>query len=241
MDEDGTSAWWPAGDPLNFISFPDPAVTTISTDMDVFLNLFALQYFKPLHDAIKAQNPTTLVSGLDAMQPGVFRNQVMAAAAANVDVMNLTYDPVVSPNVSAVNSFYNTFGMPGYVTIYLDSAPDSQFSTAGCNYGPTSCYSLQLAKGAGYATKLGIEFNQTGNDGYGFIAGSDYWQYTDNSGEHGAYGLVSLNDNLYDGIESCGKSIKDPWGFTTTPERTTGCYGDFITPVKAGNRVWLSQ
>jgi hypothetical protein len=80
-----------------------------------------------------------------------------------------------------------------------------------------------------------------GADGYGFVVGADYWQFSDNSSESANFGLVTLKDNFYDGIQSCGKSIVDSSAFTTTPESTSGCYGDFITPVKAGNAVWHSQ
>jgi hypothetical protein len=61
----------------------------------------------------------------------------------------------------------------------------------------------------------------------------------DNNSEKGNYGLVTLNDNFYNGIESCEKSVIDPWGYTTIPEHITGCYGDFVTRVKAANRIWL--
>jgi hypothetical protein len=100
----------------------------------------------------------------------------------------------------------------------------------------------QPARGASYKNDLTSYFNTyVGADGYGFVVGVDYWQFSDNSSESANFGLVTLKDNFYDGIQSCGKSIVDSSSFTTTPESTSGCYGDFITPVKAGNAVWHSQ
>jgi len=49
--------------------------------------------------------------------------------------------------------------------------------------------------------------------------------------------MVTLNDNLYDGIEDTTTKIIDPWGFVTTPEPRN--YGDFTSHVKVGNRIWL--
>jgi hypothetical protein len=167
--------------------------------------------------------------------------------AVNADVLveanNLIYDNsqvLGTPSVSArAITQYNSTPIPTYFGVYSSTPADSQFKGQACQLNASLCFPTQNAKGQFYQNQAGYAWNIVGADGYGFVVGLDYWQYTDNFSESGAYGLVSLNDNLYDGVESCGKSIKDPWGFTTAPEPTTGCYGDFITPVKAANRIWL--
>ena len=246
MDEDGTSVWWPAGDPVSRTAFPDPPVGTIQTDMDVFLNLTALQYTKPVHDWLKSNLPHHLVSSLNP-SGGLIRTQSYNAIAAYADVIvegnSALADGSIVMGQAAFNSSvitqYDTAGVPIYIAIYSAAEPDSQYNGVTCPYNILICFPTQNAKGIFYQAQANLAWNMKGSDGYGFVAGIEYWQYTDNSSEQGAYGLVSLRDNLYDGIESCGKSIIDPWGFTTTPEPTTGCYGDFITPVKAANRIWL--
>jgi hypothetical protein len=239
MDEDGTSAWWPAGDPVSFTAFPDPPVTTITTDMDTFLGMFWTQYFKTMHDAIKAILPNHVLASTNSIGGQIARNSVFQVVSSYTDVVILGVVPVSPAQLTAARAFYNTYGEPVYSGLYIASNPDSQFAAFPSPYGPDGSFPTQSAKGASYQSRVNALFGLTGNDGYGFEVGVDYWQYTDNSGEHGAYGLVSLNDNLYNGVESCGKSITDPWGLTTVPEPTTGCYGDFITPVKAANRIWL--
>jgi hypothetical protein len=241
LDEDGTSSWWPAGDPTSPIAFPDPPVGTIPADMDVFLGMTITQYVKPVHDWVKNNLPHHLVGSVDQAGYGR-RTQSYEAVASNADVLlysnSITgsFADFQTPTVAQ----YNSIPVPVYVGIYATAQLDSQFSASACPYSPALCFPTQLAKGAYYLSQASTLWNNiVGNDTYHFIVGADYWQYTDNSSENGAYGLVSLNDNLYNGIESCGKSVKDQWGFTTTPESTTGCYGDFITPVKAANRIWL--
>jgi len=224
-------------DPTSKAAFPDPPTTTITTDMDVFLGMFISQYFKLVYEAVKANTPHHLLSGPDPMDPTA-RAQVIQAMLPYVDLVLFATNS--SPaSQAARTAFYNTYGIPCYASVYITAQPDSQFAQSPSPYDPSASFPTQNAKGVSYADRVTGFFNAVGNDGYGYHLGVDYWQYTDNSSEKGAYGLVSLNDNLYNGIESCGKSIKDPWGFTTTPEPTTGCYGDFITPVKAANRIWL--
>jgi hypothetical protein len=247
MDEDGTSSWWPAGDPKSTSDFPDPPTTTITTDMDVFLGLMGAQYLKPVHDWIKANFPHHMAGSTNQAGPG-YRNQIYKAMAANADVLlygntlanNYGFTMATSAWQTPALAQYGLSPTPVYVGIYATAQSDSEYSGFACPYNPVICFPTQQVKGEFYKNQASFAFNNvTGSDGYGFIVGADYWQYTDNSREKGAYGLVSLRDNLYDGIESCGKSIVDPWGFTTTPEPVTGCYGDFISPVKAANRIWL--
>jgi Putative Ig domain/Abnormal spindle-like microcephaly-assoc'd, ASPM-SPD-2-Hydin len=247
LDEDGTSSWWPAGDPTSRTAFPDPPVGTIPTDMDVFLGMTVTRYVKPVHDWIKSNLPHHLVGSVDQAGAG-YRNKVYSSIAANADV--LLYANTVSHNYGLLFGTsawqtptvaqYNSSPLPVYVGVYSAAQPDSQYNGVPCPLNGVLCYPTQKAKGEFYQSQASYAFNSvTGADGYGFIVGIDYWQYTDNSGERGAYGLVSLKDNLYNGMESCGSSIKDSWGLTTIPESAAGCYGDFITPVKAANRIWL--
>jgi len=241
LDEDGTNSWWPQTTPVGRIpNFPDPAVGTIQQDMDAFLGLAAKQYFKTVHDWLKAQVPHHLIAGLDPFDPGL-RGSILSNATPYLDWTLADTVPSYSAGFQATNiSFYNTYGIPAYFYLIKAAQSDSQYSGVACPINALQCFQTQNAKGVSYGQDVAAIFNNfVGSDGYGFGVGLDYWQFADNVGEKGSYGFVSLNDNLYNGIESCGKSVKDQWGFTTTPELTTGCYGDFITPVKAANRIWL--
>ena len=244
LDEDGTSTWWPAGDPETNVAFPDPAIGTIPADMDAFLGLNMAQYLQPVSNLILTKMPHHLVGSPDPVSDSgtqIFRASVMNVMKQYVSNLLISTTLNVSQAKTNAINFYNAYGIPAYIGLYMTAQPDSMFSAVACPYARVNCYPTQPAKGNNYYTAAVGTYPITGADGYSFEVGIDYWQYTDNSSERGAYGLISLSDNLYDGVESCGKIITDPWGLTTEPEPTGGCYGDFITSVKAGNHFWLNQ
>ena len=243
LDEDGTSPWWPAGDPETNVAFPDPAIGTIPADMDAFLGLNMAQYLQPVSNLILTKTPHHLVGSPDPVADSgtqIFRASVMNVMKQYVNNLLISTTLNVSQARTDAVNFYNAYGIPAYVGLYMTAQPDSMFSGVACPYAVVNCYPTQPVKGNNYYTSAVGTFPLAGA-GYGFEVGVDYWQYMQNSSERGAYGLVSLNDNVYNGVESCGKTIKDPWGLTTQPEPTGGCYGDFVTAVKAGNRLWLNQ
>jgi len=249
LDEDGTSSWWPVGDPVSVVAFPDPTVGAIPTDMVVFLGLTLAQYTKPVHDWIAANLPHHMIGSTN--QAGYGRRLTQYTAEANnADVLlfSNSVTGVLSDFSTPTISHYNSIPKPVYVGVYLTAQPDSQFAASACPYQPALCFLTQDSKGGNYLSLASSLYSSVnGGDGYGIINGIDYWQYTDNSSEQGAYGLVSLNDNLYGYPPACptkkedvNSSIIDCYGFTTTPETTT--YGNFVNSgVVAGNAVWLGS
>jgi hypothetical protein len=240
LDEDGTSSWYPKTS-----SLPDPPVGTIGLDLDGFLGQIAKQYYSAETSFIKTKYPHHLVVGPDAIGSHT-RAVILAQAATYTDAFffgtiepqdntsNLPFD-----GKSGAVAAYNNYGIPIVAYEIKAANPDSPYPSVTCSV-PNDCFSTQAARGASYKNDLSGYFNTyVGTDGYGFVVGSDYWQFTDNSSESQSFGLVTLMDNLYNGIEDCGTTVVDEWGFTTTPESITGCYGDFVTPVKAANRIWL--
>jgi hypothetical protein len=225
LDEDGTSSWWPT-DP--YLGFPAPITGTVALDLDAFLGQISKQYFSANKTAIKSAFPHHLIFGPDPLG-STTRAPIIRNAAPYVDAM------ISGPSVAN----YNLDGVPVFPWYSVESNTNSPFNGQGCSVLP--CFDTQELRGASYLSTVTSYLNTTfvGADGYGFTVGLDWWQMTDNSSESQNFGLMSLRDNLYNGIESCGKSVVDAWGFTTTAEPTTGCYGDFITPVKAANRIWL--
>jgi hypothetical protein len=235
LDEDGTSGWYPADSRLT-----PPIVGSIATDLDGFFTAVMTQYYSTINTRFKAALPHHLVFGPDAINITA-RPQVFSQASGYMDAMEVANIQPTAPGAQAlVTSIYNTTPVP-FIPYHVAVAnPDSSLSASSCHGWDPDCFVTQAARGAGYQTYTQQWFNNyVGADSYGFITGMDWWQYVDRNNELENFGLVSLDDNLYNGIESCGKSVTDQWGFTTTPEPTTGCFGDFITPVKAANRIWL--
>jgi len=252
LDEDGTSSWWPAGYPANRTDFPDPPVGTIPTDMDVFLGISTQQYTRPVHDWIKANLPHHMVSSLNP-SGGLIRTQAYNAIANYADVIIESNAALNDGSIQLGGATYNNSAIaqyssvhtPIYLGIYSTAQPDSQFKGVTCPYNAIICFPTQSVKGVFYQQQANIAWNLTGSDGYAFIIGLDYWQFIDNNSEQGAYGLVSLSDNMYGYPPTCpnkreatNSSITDCYGFTTTPEANN--YGNFVNSgVVCGNYIWL--
>ena len=239
LDEDGTSSWY-IPDP------PDPAPGNIGADLDGFLSLIAKQYFSTVVGQLRTKLPHHLVFSPNPLGPKT-RAPILAQAAQYLDGEMMEMEPQDNTSTQPYDhrpagiAAYNTYGLPSFVYEIKSADPDSPYPNTACTL-PDNCFLTQSARGASYRNDLTSYFNTyVGADGYGFVVGADYWQFSDNSSESANFGLVTLKDNFYDGIQSCGKSIVDSSSFTTTPESTSACYGDFITPVKAGNAVWHSQ
>jgi hypothetical protein len=66
-----------------------------------------------------------------------------------------------------------------------------------------------------------------------------WWWWLDMIGEQMNWGLVSLMDNAYDGIEAGMAPGIDAWGYPTGGEEKN--YGDFIGPARAMNYSILER
>jgi hypothetical protein len=239
LDEDGTSPWF-IPDP------PDPAPGDIGADLDGFLSQIAKQYFSTVVGQVRANLPHHLVFSPDPLGP-MTRAPVLAQAAQYLDGVMMEMEPLDGASTKPFDhrpgaiAAYNKYGFPSFVFEIKSADPDSPYPKASCTRAD-DCFSTQATRGASYKNDLTSYFSTyTGADGYGFVVGVDYWQFTDNSSESANFGLVTINDNFYDGVQSCGRVVTDSFGFVTKAEQISGCYGDFIDSVKAGNSVWLGK
>jgi hypothetical protein len=230
LDEDGSSSWWPTDSTLPNINTP------VAADLDNFLGQIAQQYFKTIHDLAKANNPNHLIMAGDALHQWT-RTPILAQEGKYMDAAILGVTP--PPNNSVATAAYNTLGIPIIpYTVALANA-DSPMSAANCSteWG-AFCVATQQARGQLYQTMgTGWFQNYVGADGYGFIVGMDLWQMVDNTSESMNFGLVTVKDNLYDGIQDRVAACTDQWGYACGGE--SGNYGDFISYVKSTNQVWM--
>lgn len=240
LDEDGTSSWFP-----NTINPSDPPLDTVGGDLNVFLGLISKQYHSVIYSWVKAQFPHHLLFSANPLSPNT-RKVILANAAPYLDAFFMgAMQQVNAGGEASAISMYNTLGLPVYAYELNSSQPDSPYSATPCPIHPEQCFPTQAAKGVAYQNDLTNYFKTfTGADGYGFMLGVDMWQFTDNTSELGAYGIVSLKDNIYGYIpgfpsktETQSISITDPYSFTTTPE--AGNYGNFAGGVFCGNQAWL--
>jgi hypothetical protein len=92
----------------------------------------------------------------------------------------------------------------------------------------TWAVSTQAARGAIYAADVSHLLTRKGaaTGTYPYV-GLTWWQFVDNFAEGANWGVVSLRDNAYDGVEAKIAAGTDSGGYTTGGEEAN--YGDFMT------------
>jgi hypothetical protein len=70
------------------------------------------------------------------------------------------------------------------------------------------------------------------------VVGFRWWGYLDSWSQKENWGLVSLQDNPYDGVSAGVTLGKDQWGYPTGGEEKN--YGDFLDSVRMSNLQWFS-
>lgn len=215
MDEDGHNSWIPRN-----VVYLTGATSAFTADMDGFLEVLATQYFSVTKDRIKAYATNNMYFGPGVLGTwsGVANHNVLRAAANYVDV--LTWKPDDARLQSQLDYVAQHLGdKPALLWHGTKSEGDSALwryihpSDTQCNPCNT-----QEERGAYYASSMNAFLN-TRNTLYGSrpIIGIRWWAYTDMWAE-GNWGMVSLQDNAYDGVEACSTSTTDPFGYTTYPE-----------------------
>lgn len=235
MDEDGSSTWWPKDDALKTVSGP------VAQDLDEFLSVITARYFDVLDHERKQYLGNHLLIGPDALS--VFtRKRILVEAAKHVNLFLVSSAEPGKPRLSAARRVYDWTGIPIYPYMVGIANPDSPFTAAGTrgcdkNGWGMNCKKTQEERGRWYQEQIAQwQQNFRGSDGYGFVAGISWWQWTDNQGEKTNFGMVSLQDNLYDGQQSRGEASVDELGIPRGGE--PGTYGAFTPWVQHANQCW---
>ncbi len=226
-----------AGDPL-----PN-ANSTLGADLDNWVSQMAAQYFKTMHDDIKAVSNVPYF-GLDIIgsygSPAYSKFLEGAAPYLDGAFTGLHYwAPLPSP--AAFQSAYQ------YLTQYLGDIPFMTFSDIGsaanssyyCDAGSgPGNFPTQAARGQAWYDHVNYLLSTNSYNGDTQFVGADWWSWQDFQGLN--QGLVSLDDNAYDGHEDvtakvpCSSPIQ---GLTCGGEASN--FGDAITLIKAANAIWL--
>jgi Bacterial Ig domain len=227
LDEDGHHAWVPSD--YNGLS---GATAAMVGDLNDFLLAHARKYYTIQASAIRAAAPSVLLFGVSALNSdGLTRREILQAAGESMDVLHASIGSQTVLNLTA-----QYFGDKPIVTYELMEAnPDSAFwrYPLPAPVNPTWEFTTQPARGTAYQTMLATHLNHTALNGVQPIAGLKWWEFHDNWGEKGNYGLVSLSDNAYDGVEAAVTAGTDPWGYPTGGEERN--YGDFLSFVASAH------
>jgi hypothetical protein len=169
----------------------------------------------------------TLASGASAGAPG------MMVRITNNNSLNGTYQMLTSEplrvftiSTAAPDGLYQ--GGTAQIFRFMESSP----------LGHSRINSTDQAS-RGQSVKSWLEraiVLQYPNGSYPFV-GYRWWEWRDNYMECSNWGLVNLNDDLYNG--SPGQAVRtDAQGYETGGWPLGG-YTDFISHFKNANRVWL--
>ena len=235
LDEDGRHPWIPS-DPVNL-----GTNVNFNANMSGFLKVMATQYFSITRTRIKQYSPSNLFFGPGVLGTwnGVADKNVLEAAAPYVDGIGTTID------------YTRTQAELSYIATYLGDKPMIIWHGAHANADSalwryanpddTSCNpcNTQTDRAAFYTNAVNSFLNTT-NTVYNdyTIVGFRWWGYLDSWAQKENWGLVSLEDNPYDGVSAVVAPGADPWGYPTGGEEKN--YGDFLDAVRTANLQWLS-
>jgi hypothetical protein len=260
IDEDGRHTAWMGNDPFtldgthnNFGSSCSNCLAAsagVKADLDAFLYQFAKQYAQVAVAAIRAVDTNHLIFGPAALNNyGVkARDQVLQGLSdGGIEVFQFNYDPGCSTTGPSCprsgsgmgdnNASYNLIGKPAYIWYSVNGQADSSMSAYPAAYGAPD-FGTQSARASHYATvDLPAFLNAQGANGDYYVLGIDWWELIDNPGEHMNWGLMTGNDNAYDGREAIIAPGADSWGYPTGGEAAN--YGDFLDTVLSENLTVL--
>jgi Putative Ig domain len=247
MDEDGRNTPWlgtnsmclSAQTACDGVDFPRPnANTTLAQDLDAWVAQFSGQYFGTIRTALKTKYPKLLYLGCDTLGSwgSPPRSQILQGAAPFVDAVfpgilytqaqvdytaqNLGDKPMIAGFILAATADSSLWRYPGQSVGIWDIAPQE-------NRGQRYLNDIQLAQN--------MQATPTGS--YPFIA-TNWWGLVDFWNEKTDWGLVSLNDNPYDGKSATIVARTDAWGYSTGGEERN--YGDSIDIIRHASSLWWS-
>ena len=240
MDEDGRPSHqsWMGKD---WYAMSD-ANARVKLDVNGFLEQLAGQYFSACRKEIIAAYPNTLFLGPDSLSnwgapPPA---PVLLAAASYLDAFITSSDTVFTP--AELDFIEQNFGNKPYLGSFYSSANSDSALAAYPNIDAPLGFRNQGERGQAYynmmAAQLQSAHTTAGNYPY---LGVTFWELYDNWGEKLNWGIVTHNDNAYDGHEAVQASVS-----CSAPLSKFQCggeasnYGDFVTSMTKANQLWLA-
>jgi len=229
IDEDGRHSWI-GRDPL-LLRGTNP---NAAADMDAFLYKYTYQYATTAITAIRAYDRHHMIFGPMAFSAGGYMNRPQVLRAfddAGVDAFQMSVSS--NADMSGHRATYDLTGKPIYLWYGVSANADSALHAYKQNQGVADL-PTQPARAQQYASDLEAFFSVKGSKGDNFILGIDWWELSDgNAYEKTNWGLITRNDNAYDGKEAVRGPGTDQWGLHTGGEDRD--YGDFLSGVRATN------
>ncbi len=235
LDESGrkTHKWLGTADAT--LPADSGAAPNMVKDLDEFLYRIARQLLSVQKDAFRAAIPNGLFFGPTTVGGWSVpaRAPIYRAAGEILDVVTVATDC----SQAQLDFLMRAAGdVPLIIWEGMVANPDSsRWRHTDEDVASASWYmKTQAARGQRYQRRLDSLFSGvssvTGSSPY---VGILWWWWIDMVGEQKNWGLVSLMDNAYDGVEAGMAQGIDAWGYRTGGEEKN--YGDFIGPAREVN------
>ncbi len=233
LDEDGRHISWFGKDYYNQAGMN----AKLLADLDAFLYQFAYQAYSAQITALRGYDTNHLFvcGNFGGTGNGGARKQVLEGLRdAGCSLIVLDWDSTYPEAALATNrAAYDAIGLPATLWYGVSAQADSDMSQYLEYGGFDSDYATQARRGQQFARDQQAIFGSQGSNGDYYVLGTSYWSLTDNSSVKINWGLLSLNDNAYDGKCAVKKPGTDSWGVACGGE--VADYGDFIDAVTESN------
>jgi hypothetical protein len=241
LDENGRTShqWLGTADPI--LPRSAGANPNMVKDLDEFLYRMTRQLLSVQRDAFRAAVPNGLFFGPTSIGGwwAPARAPIYRAAGEILDVVSVTTDC----SQAQLDFITRAAGdVPLIIWEGMVANPDSSRWRHTDSEGATPAWQLktQAARGQRYQRRVDFLFSGVSSTtGSSPFVGTMWWWWLDMIGEQMNWGLVSLMDNAYDGIEAGMAPGIDAWGYPTGGEEKN--YGDFIGPARAMNYSILER
>ncbi len=263
LDEDGTHIGCTSSscDPFGLTGVP----SAVQTDVNGFLHDYAKRTFAPVVTAIRNVDSNHLIFSMNKLGghsdtapcTQKARSQVLvgmqdAGAQAFIACYGDPNKSSGSLGTEVATDIYVQTGLPSYVWYSVSAEADSYWYP--CTSGEVD-FPTQEDRGAGgtgqygYGTALTALWGATSTNSDYPIIGVDWWGLTDDNlppaascgGEHTDFGLITDNDNAYDGNCAIASGGTDAFSYACGGEDTGKSYGNFLSSVTSTNVTTLQS
>ena len=209
----------------------------IVADFNAFTTEMVQAYLQPIKTEINAQLPGWLFFGPDSYGSAQTTPwaAVLQGIVGNEDLVITGIGIATGPNYQSKMDFlYTNMGnMPLISGSYLTAQADSPYSA----FPISGSFATQLERGQAYATELELRRASfyTANGALPFM-GMNSFSFLDSAAQNANFGLVTLLDNAYNGVESVTGSVTCSaplQAYTCGGE--AGNYGDYTDCVTQAN------
>ncbi len=249
LDEDGSCpsrarfhGCWVGTDSINLTG----ETAAMQADMSGFLSSWLDQYFGAQKMQYDRYAPGYLLTQEIGGWGAPPRREVLTEAAKYVDIFTLeSVPPYLCSNCTDAQARINFTAQYGGDKPWVNwqgfiAQSDSYMAgTMASGYSGTPAFTTQAARGMAYQNMVSTFLNAADANGTYHIVGFEWWGMYDMITQKTNWGLLTPNDNTYDGREAIIAKGIDRWGYPTGGEAAN--YGDFVDSVQSANEGIYTQ